>query len=49
MFIGPTNVKIARQQAPGSLRALFGNEGCDNAAHGSDSVESAERELNFFF
>ena len=28
---------------------MFGKEGPKNAVHGSDSIESAERELNFFF
>ena len=49
MFIGPTNCNTAREQAPSSLRAIYGKEGCRNAAHGSDSIASAERELNFFF
>jgi len=49
MFIGPTNCNTAREKAPQSLRAIFGKEGCRNAAHGSDAIKSAERELNFFF
>lgn len=28
---------------------MFGTDGTRNAVHGSDSNESAERELNFFF
>lgn len=48
-LIGPTNCQIARVEAPQSLRALYGTEGVRNACHGSDSVTSAERELNFFF
>ena len=48
-LIGPTNCQIARVEAPNSLRALYGSEGVRNACHGSDSVESAKRELNFFF
>lgn len=34
--------------APGTLRALFGEAGERNAVHGSDSYESAMRELMFF-
>jgi len=48
-LIGPTNCQIARVEAPNSLRALFGQEGVRNACHGSDGVESAKRELDFFF
>lgn len=28
---------------------MFGTDGTRNAVHGSDSTESAERELNFWF
>jgi nucleoside-diphosphate kinase len=48
-FIGPTNSVIAKQQAPNSIRALFGTDGTKNTAHGSDSSTSADREINFFF
>jgi len=48
-FIGPTNSNTARQQAPSSIRALFGSDGTKNAVHGSDSSTSAERELNLVF
>lgn len=49
--LGPTRVSEARQEAPGSLRARFGSPHNDshNAAHGSDSVNSAHREIKFFF
>lgn len=43
-LLGPTNPAVARQQAPGSIRALYGTDGADNAGHGSDSPESAARE-----
>jgi len=33
----------------GTIRKLFGTNLQANAVHGSDSVESAERECNFFF
>ena len=32
-----------------SIRGVFGTDGTKNAVHGSDYVESARRELNFFF
>lgn len=35
--------------APGTLRALFGQNIERNAVHGSDSPENAEREIAFFF
>jgi nucleoside-diphosphate kinase len=35
--------------APGTIRALFGDNMGANAVHGSDSPESAMRELNLFF
>ncbi|MCS7188556.1 MAG: nucleoside-diphosphate kinase [Bacteroidia bacterium] len=35
--------------APGTLRALFGTNVERNAVHGSDSPESARREIAFFF
>lgn len=35
--------------APGTLRAMFGESIGSNAVHGSDSKESARRELDFFF
>jgi len=48
-FIGPTNNQEAKQNAPYSIRALFGTDGRKNAVHGSDSTASALRELNFVF
>jgi len=32
-----------------SIRALYGTDGSQNAVHGSDSLESAERELGIIF
>ena len=46
--MGPTSPIVARSDAPESIRAKFGNEGTQNAVHGSDSAASATRELNFF-
>ena len=48
-LIGPTNSLKARDEAPGSVRALFGTDGQRNAAHGSDAPESATRELQLMF
>ncbi|MEW5308831.1 MAG: hypothetical protein WDW38_000761 [Sanguina aurantia] len=47
--MGPTNTLVAREQAPHSLRALFGTDGTFNATHGSDSPKSAAREIKFYF
>lgn len=48
---GPTNVLKAREEAPQSIRALFGNPdfGPANAIHASDSKENAEIEINRFY
>ena len=48
-FIGPTNSISARQSAPNSIRANFGTDGSKNAVHGSDSDNSATRELKLVF
>jgi nucleoside-diphosphate kinase len=48
-FIGPTNSLKAKEEAPDSIRAKFGTDGTKNSVHGSDSTESAARELGFFF
>jgi len=47
--MGPTNSLKAREESPDSIRALFGTDGSRNAAHGSDSVKSAAREISFYF
>lgn len=36
-LIGPTNTLVAKEQAPDSIRSLFGTDGTKNAVHGSDS------------
>ncbi|KAL1919670.1 uncharacterized protein VTP21DRAFT_1601 [Calcarisporiella thermophila] len=48
-MLGPTNSERARKEKPQSVRAKFGKDGSWNAAHGSDSVENAEREINIVF
>eukprot|EP00485_Elphidium_margaritaceum_P005853 CAMPEP_0202692954 /NCGR_PEP_ID=MMETSP1385-20130828/7196_1 /ASSEMBLY_ACC=CAM_ASM_000861 /TAXON_ID=933848 /ORGANISM="Elphidium margaritaceum" /LENGTH=556 /DNA_ID=CAMNT_0049348565 /DNA_START=80 /DNA_END=1750 /DNA_ORIENTATION=- len=48
-LMGPTNFETARKEAPQSIRALYATNMTKNASHGSDSVSSASRELNFFF
>jgi nucleoside diphosphate kinase len=42
-LLGPANSGVARTDAPGSIRALFGTDGIRNAAHGPDSFASAAR------
>ena len=55
---GPDAVEKARQlegatdpkkAAAGTIRADFGKDIQANAVHGSDSLESAKREISFFF
>ncbi|PFX23757.1 Thioredoxin domain-containing protein 3-like [Stylophora pistillata] len=48
-LIGPKDVNIAKEEAPTSLRALYGTDTVMNALHGCDSAESAARELAFFY
>lgn len=45
-LMGATNPKDA---APGTIRADFAETIDENAVHGSDSTESAEREIAYFF
>jgi nucleoside-diphosphate kinase len=45
-LMGATNPKEA---APGTIRADFAESVEANAVHGSDSPESAEREIRYFF
>merc|ERR1711902_438304 len=48
-LMGPTNFETAKKEAPNSIRALYASSMTKNASHGSDSVESAKRELEFYF
>jgi len=45
-LMGPTDPK---QAAPGTIRGDFGLHVTENLVHGSDSAESAEREIELFF
>lgn len=49
-LIGPTLVNKARLVAPHTLRAIYGDDldSTHNACHGSDSKDSAKREIEFF-
>ncbi|XP_056283416.1 nucleoside diphosphate kinase 6 isoform X2 [Pseudoliparis swirei] len=48
-LMGPTKVFRARYTSPATIRARFGLTDTRNTTHGSDSVESAQREIRFFF
>ncbi|XP_015227075.1 PREDICTED: nucleoside diphosphate kinase 6 isoform X1 [Cyprinodon variegatus] len=48
-LMGPTKVFQARYTSPASIRARFGLTDTRNTTHGSDSIESALREIHFFF
>jgi nucleoside-diphosphate kinase len=45
-LMGATDPKKA---APGTLRAIYGDNMGENAVHGSDSAVSAAREISLFF
>jgi nucleoside-diphosphate kinase len=45
-IMGATDPKKA---APGTIRALYGDSVGENTVHGSDSLQSADRELKIFF
>ncbi|KAI7903538.1 nucleoside diphosphate kinase, partial [Cokeromyces recurvatus] len=49
MLMGPTDSNKAREIDPNSIRAIYGKDGSHNAAHGSDSLTSAEREIDLVF
>ncbi len=40
---------VPREAAPGTIRGEFGTGSPQNIIHGSDSPESARREISFFF
>ena len=41
--------RVPAEASPGSIRGEFGLDGKKNIVHGSDSLASAEREINCFF
>jgi nucleoside-diphosphate kinase len=47
--LGPTDTNQAKQEAPNSLRALFGTDGTRNACHGSGTGAEFQREHALFF
>ena len=46
--MGPTKVYKTIYQEPGSIRGRYGLTDTRNSTHGSDSEESAKREIEFF-
>ncbi|XP_012701655.1 probable nucleoside diphosphate kinase 5 isoform X2 [Setaria italica] len=48
-LIGPTDARKAKTSHPNSIRAMCGLDSEKNCVHGSDSPESAAREISFFF
>ncbi|KAL7888196.1 hypothetical protein AOLI_G00031700 [Acnodon oligacanthus] len=48
-LMGPTKVYRARYTSPSTIRAQYGLTDTRNTTHGSDSEESAQREIAFFF
>jgi nucleoside diphosphate kinase len=50
-LMGPTDPLRACEIAPKTIRAKYwnGNPLPENVVHGSDSLQAAEREINFFF
>ncbi|ETW10147.1 hypothetical protein H310_00517 [Aphanomyces invadans] len=47
--MGPTNSLTAKEQYPSSIRGRYGIDGTRNATHGSDSRQSADREIQLVF
>ncbi|RZC85395.1 hypothetical protein C5167_041578, partial [Papaver somniferum] len=48
-LIGPTDASKAKISHPNSIRAMCGLDMERNCVHGSDSPQSAVREISFFF
>lgn len=48
-LLGPTKVFKAIFTHPESIRGQFGLSDTRNACHGSDSMQSAKREIELFF
>uniref|UniRef100_A0A0E0CM60 Nucleoside diphosphate kinase n=1 Tax=Oryza meridionalis TaxID=40149 RepID=A0A0E0CM60_9ORYZ len=49
VLIGPTDARKAKTSHPNSIRAMCGVDSEKNCVHGSDSPQSAAREISFFF
>lgn len=47
--MGPTKVFKTLYSHPHSIRGQFGLSDTRNACHGSDSIESVEKEVKIFF
>jgi len=48
-LIGPEDASRAKQEAPQSIRALFGSDAVRNAVHASDSFQQKKAETDLFF
>lgn len=48
-LMGPTKVFRAQYDAPKTIRSQFGLSDTRNATHGSDSEDSAKKEISIFF
>ncbi|XP_047492376.1 nucleoside diphosphate kinase 6-like isoform X1 [Penaeus chinensis] len=48
-LMGPTKVYKTKYEAPHTLRGLYGLTDTRNSTHGSDSPETAAKEMDFFF
>lgn len=48
-MMGPTKVFRAKHTSPDTIRGQFGLTDTRNTTHGSDSIESAHKEIKFFF
>lgn len=48
-LMGPTKVLKTRYEQPDTIRGLFGITDTRNSSHGSDSEETARKEIDFFF
>ena len=48
-LMGPTKVFKTRYSHPDSIRGKFGLTDTRNSSHGSDSIETARSEMQFFF
>ncbi|GAB2269055.1 hypothetical protein Dimus_003985 [Dionaea muscipula] len=49
MLIGPTDAHKDKITHPNSIRAMCGVDAEKNCVHGSDSIQSARKEITFFF